>query len=1098
MGKQLETARAMGLTFILVALMLGVRPGWCQLTTTGTIEGTVRDTSGAVVPGASVTILSESTRLQTITKSNADGSFVMSGLAGGTYTVKVSKGGFQTYTETGIVLHPTQVATVNARMSVGKVTTQVTVKASAVQVQTATPEISSLVSEKQISTLPLNGRSYQGLSALMPGVANLAAGQSLGTGGFSTDNTMSVNGMGASGTLYTLDGIWNMNTGWMLQTTITPNPDEIQEVRVLQNNYSPKYTLMGANVVMLNTKSGTSSFHGGAWEYLRNDAFDARNFFAPTVPPLKWNIFGYDIGGPFFIPHHYNTGKRKTFFYLNEQWVRQDLGSVLQGATATQAMRNGTFNTPITNPLTGQSFPQSAPGQYQIPSALINPNSVAFLNALAPLPNNPGAGFLNYINLNPATLDQRDDEIKVDQDISPKLRLMAEYFDERQTQNLPAQEWAGQPFSSNAQVFTTQNQLAQIQLTQVLSPSMTNQTSIAMNNYVVNFGVAGITRTSQISGFTEQLPFHGYNSQWAPIAYLAGGWSPVGINSGFILHHASDLEDTVSDDWSWLRGKHFLQAGGVVLLGTKRQNINGNSAGSFGFTGQFTGNPIADLLLGDASSFNQTSTQVRYYAHYPLVSPYFVDQWKATRRLTITAGLRVNFMPWAHDQKGFEWAFDPTKFNPAQVPIVNPNGTITPTTNYNPLNGMIVNGSNGVPLNLTTAHEYYWLPSVGFAWDVFGNGRTALRGGYGITTERSATSSDCAQGCPANYPLIDNINLINPNFPNPVGAQAAPLTAINATTEDLTNLQAAQIQNYSLSIEHQFGSNWFASIAGAGDIARFLPVVANINQPLPFGAYDFNPIINTGTVSSAYFSPYQGYAGIGMDTSSGIAYWNALEVNLRHPIGHNVFFTAAYTWSHSLSNVVNGAYGYLSQGYQDPYAPGRDYGNSPLNIPQVFTTSLIYSLPWFQSAKGWERAVLGGWQYSDISTIQSGFSLTPGLATAHPGLATRANMVGAVSEPKTVNEWFNTGAFSAPAYGFYGNAAPGSISGPGIVDFDMAFYKNFRITERQTIQFRSEFFNIFNHTNFNGVQTAFGAGNYGQVTSTADPRILEFSLRYQF
>lgn len=529
MTTQTKSVNAVSWAFlILTAMALGIRSGWSQLTTTGAINGTVRDVSGAIVPGASITIINEGTHLETITKSNPYGSFVESGLPVGTYTIKVSKPGFQAYTETGIVIHPTQVATVNANMKVGQVTTQVNVTASAVQVQTATPEVSSLVSEKQISTLPLNGRSYQGLAALMPGVANLAPGTALGTGGFSTDNTMSINGMGASGTLYTLDGIWNMNTGWMLQTTITPNPDEIQEVRVLQNNYSPKYTLMGANVVMLDTKSGTASFHGGAWEYLRNDAFDARNFFAPTVPPLKWNIFGYDIGGPFVIPHLYNTGRQKTFFYLNEQWVRQDLGSVLQGATATQDMRNGIFNTSITNPLTGQPFPPTVPGQYQIPSSMINPNSVAFLNALAPLPNNPAAGFLNYINLNPATLDQRDDEVKVDQTISSKLRLMAEYFDEHQTQNLPAQEWASQPFSSNGQAFVTQNQLAQIQLTQMLSPSMNNETSVAMNNYVVNLGVTGTTETSQVPGFAERLPFHGYNSGWAPLVDFAGGWSPVG------------------------------------------------------------------------------------------------------------------------------------------------------------------------------------------------------------------------------------------------------------------------------------------------------------------------------------------------------------------------------------------------------------------------------------------------------------------------------------------------------------------------------------------------------------------------------------------
>lgn len=1095
-----QPVRLLGIVFLFCFILVFFPGTHClaQLATTGTISGTVGDPSGAAIPAAKVTATNTGTRTQATTQTNNDGSFVFSSLPVANYTVTVTKSGFQTYSTTGIDLHPGMVSNVRVVMHVGEVSTHVTVSAAAAQVQTSTSEVSSHIAEQQIGTLPLNGRSYQGLSALMPGVANLTPGQAQGPGGFATNNTMSINGMGASGTLYTLDGIWNMNTGWMLQTTITPNPDEIQEIRVLQNNYSPQYNLMGSNVVLIETKSGTRKFHGDAWEYLRNDKLDARNFFSPTVPSLKQNIFGYDVGGPFYIPGVYNTHKEKTFFYWNQQWMRQNAGSVLRGATPDGSMRNGTFSEPITDPGTGQLFPQTSPGVYQIPDTMISSNSLAFLSALAPLPNNPGGGFLNYLNTEPGILDQRDDEIKVDQNLSSKLRLMGEYFDERQTQKLPSQSWAGSPFNTNQQFFTTDNQLAQLQLTQTISSSMVNQTSIAMNNYVVSLDMTGTKLQSQVPGYTQNLPFHGFNSEFLPIVYFAGGWSPVGINSGFILHHASDLEDTLSDDWSWLRGNHYLRAGGVLLFGTKRQNINGNSAGSFSFNGQFTGNPIADFLLGDSASFSQASTQIRYYAHYPLVSPYFEDQWKATRRLTFSAGVRMLFMPWAHDQRGFEPAFEPAKFNPAQAPIVNPDGTITPTPNFNPINGMIFNGENGVPLNLTTAHQYYWAPSAGFAWDVFGDGRTALRGGYGISYNRSATSSDCGQACPANYPLIDNITLINANFPNPIGAQAAPLTVRGLSTEDLANLEAMQVQSFSLSLQRQFGANWFVSVAGAGDIAHHVGLTANINQPLPGGGFDFNPAINTGTVSSAFYAPYQGYGGINMFTSSGNAYWDALEINLRHPIGHNLFLTAAYTWSHNLSNAISGQYGYSASGLQNPYAPGSNYGNSPLNVPQVFTTSLIYRLPWFQHGTGWKGNVLGGWKFSDISTIQSGFSLTPGLAIAHAGLANRPNAIGPVTGPKTLDQWFNTNAFAAPSYGFYGNASPGSIGGPGVINFDMALYKDFHINERNTIQFRSEFFNVFNHTNFSGVSTSYGSGSYGQVNGARDPRILEFALRYQF
>ncbi|MGH9452889.1 MAG: carboxypeptidase regulatory-like domain-containing protein, partial [Terriglobia bacterium] len=513
----------------LFALLLTSPSSWAQVTTAGTITGTVVDASGAVVPQATVTVTNQSTNAQSKTLTNADGGFVVAGLTPGTYGLKVSKEGFVTFAESAIALHPTQVITVNPTLKVGQVTTEVSVVASAVQVQTTTPDISNQVSEKQVSTLPLNGRNYQSLSALMPGVTNTSPDTALNQGGFLTSNVMSVNGMGISGTQYYLDGIWNENTGNMTQTTVTPNPDTIQEVRVLANNFGVQYSLNGANNVILETKTGTQSFHGSAFEYLRNDAFDARNFFSPTTPPLRQNIFGYTIGGPVYIPHHYNSNKDKTFFFWSQQWTRQDVGSVVQGADPTPAQRAGSFNTPITNPLTGQLFPQTAPGQYQIPTSMLNSSSLALLSALAPPPNNSGAGFLNYINLNPAINNTRDDEIRVDHNFTDKVRLMAEYLDERQTNGNPYDTFLGSPYNTNTNPVTTQNQLAQIQLTATLTPTMVNTTSIAMNNYVVSLAAAGIWQRSQIPGFKEVLPFeNGFGTNRLPQITFSGGWAPLG------------------------------------------------------------------------------------------------------------------------------------------------------------------------------------------------------------------------------------------------------------------------------------------------------------------------------------------------------------------------------------------------------------------------------------------------------------------------------------------------------------------------------------------------------------------------------------------
>ena len=992
-------------------------------------------------------------------------------------------------------------------------TSQVSVVASAAQVQTTTGEVANEVSGTQAATLPLNGRNYQSLpAALMPGVTNLSPDTALGQGGFLTSSVMSVNGMGLSGTQFYLDGIWNMNSGDMDQTTITPNPDTIEEVRVLQNNYSVQYTLTGANTVLLETKSGTSTFHGSAFEYLRNDALNARNFFSPTVPALKQNIFGYTLGGPLYIPGHYNTNKQRTFFFWSQQWVDQHTASTVRGADPTSAMRTGDFSAlctsgftagicntasqQLTNPATGLPYLNNNIAS----TSTLNPNSLALLNALAPPPNN-GTGFLNYINLTPTINTQRDDEIKVDHNFSSKLRLMAEYLDERQWNRNSYDNFLGSPYTTHTDPIQTQNQLAQIQLTATLSPSMVNTASISMNNLVINLELAGTYLVSQVPGFQETLPYAGaIGSNRLPQITFSGGYAPLGIDDSLPIPHASDLEDTFSDNWSWLRGKHYLQAGVTLLWGTKRQRNNQPTDGAWSFTGQFTGNPIADYLIGDAATFVQNNEAPEMYIHYVIDSPYIQDQWKATRRLTLTGGLRWIWEPLSDGQPAFKSMFDPAFYTPSEAPIVNPDGTITPTPGYNPLNGVIINGVNGIPDNFSTAHEYYWSPSFGFAWDVFGNGKTSLRGGYGVNYQNTF-HADCSGGCNVNPPFARNLTLIAPSFPNPIGALATPPSAPTfGAGDDLKGLQAPPIQNYSLSLEHQFASDWLVSIAGAGNIGHHFSQTYNINQPLPDAPYDYNPIINSGTVFPYLYSPYQGYGAIDWYTANGNTYWNALEISLRHPVGHNLFLNVSYTWQHGLSDTRGTVLYGEEGGPQDVYHPRNDYGSSNVNTPQILSFSYIWNLPWYRHVRGLKGTALGGWKYSGVTTIQSGFSLDPGLSIAFQGLATRSDRVSgqSIQGPKTVAEWFNTAAFEAPQPGYFGNAGPGTILGPGVVNFDMAFYKDFRIKERHTIEFRAELFNIFNIANFSGVSTAFGSGNYGQVTSALDPRIAEFALRYQF
>jgi hypothetical protein len=458
-----------------------------QLSTTGTINGTVVDQSGAAVAGARVSMTQVETNTVTDSVSNSSGSFFQVGLNSGHYVVTVSMAGFATYRETSIYLEPTGTYTVNAVLKPSSVATTVTVTATEVQVETITPEVSSTVSGMEAEALPLNGRNYEGLGALMPGVVNAGVGTAMGSGGYGTTNSLNINGQGTIGSLYILDGVWNFDTVEHNQNTIMPNPDEISEIKVLQNDYSTKYDLIGTGVVVIQTKSGGDTYHGGGWEFLRNTFLDSRNFFVPAsqgISPEEWNIFGWNLGGPLGIPKV--GGIKKTYFYFNNQYIRQKQEGVVTGASPTATMRGigtsgsnslfpGTSASPITggggpygvafltdptlpaghcNSVTNDSscFQQDASGNWIVPASRIDHNALSYLNTMANLPNNQTTAFNNYVNTGPALNLQMDTLAKVDHEFSPKLRLSGEWNIENNNAQNPNFSRMGSPFSTNVKL----------------------------------------------------------------------------------------------------------------------------------------------------------------------------------------------------------------------------------------------------------------------------------------------------------------------------------------------------------------------------------------------------------------------------------------------------------------------------------------------------------------------------------------------------------------------------------------------------------------------------------------------------------------------
>ena len=948
----------------------------------------------------------------------------------------------------------------NGVLAVGAITQNVTVEAVSTEVQTTTPEISADVSSEEVSTLPMNGRNYQALAVMMPGVTNLQQGSAMTTGGRSTNSQLSINGLDVSRSFYVLDGVWNENTGNMSQTSVVPNPDSIEEVRVLQNNFSAQYSLMGSSVILAQTKSGTANWHGTAWEFLRNNDLNSKPYFSTSIPSYHQNIFGYNASGPVYIPHVYNTDKKRTFFFWDEQFVILHTPNQATSTVPTALQASGCFASPIKDPTTGTLFPfgtGNCPAtSYQIPSTRINASSAAYLKALYPAPNYSLTGSTtNYINQKAQITDQRDDEIKIDHNFTSKYHALAEYLDEYQEYAQNTESPGTTPISSETDF--THNKLAQVSLTQTLTPNMINTTSVAMNIFLLNLTLVGITDISQVPGFTEAFFYpNGTYSTRTPVVSFTGGMAGQGIQAARPIPHASDLDDTLTDNWSWLKGKHYLTAGITFVWNTKRQVSGQQTNGSLAFNGNSTkpstgsvqqDDSLADMLLGYVGTFSQASNAPHGDMHDFSWSPYVEDQFKLTKNLNFTVGLRIYHLPLPYGVPNSEtnWGAGVNAASPysnpsyvaANAPTVNEFSGATnlkyPAT-YS--NGMLYNSgsSTGLPVNFSNKHIWYFGPDAGFAWDIFGDGKTSLRGGFGMSYTRIFTNQDCSFSCIANPPVFSNQNLSNLAFPSTTtwditkaGGAANTESVISVTAADY-NIQASPVASYSLGIQHEFPMNIVASVVGAGSRIQHMVGTWNWNQAPYYSTggvnYDYNPLISANPANgnkgdnSAYWAPYQGFSSINAMSTRLWQEWNGLEAQVKHPVTKSLYLAAAYTWSHDTSN----------NGVADPYNLSRFHGNaSGLNFPQSFAITLLYELPFYRnSGNEFQKLVLGGWRLNDITTFRSGGSITPGVSFSNSGLTNRPFVVAGTSTngPKTwktgsTQQWFNAAAYVNPAHDPY-------------------------------------------------------------------------------
>jgi hypothetical protein len=587
---------------------------------------------------------------------------------------------------------------------------------------------------------------------------------------------------------------------------------------------------------------------------------------------------------------------------------------------------------------------------------------------------------------------------------------------------------------------------------------------------------------------------------------------------------SSDGEGIASDDVSWVKGDHVLQTGALYIFGVKRQTAFATPEGAFTFTGVHTGDPAADYLLGLNATYSQVNTQRRVNGHYRQGEAYVQDEWRVTRRLTLNLGLRWQYFSSDTASGDQVTGFSPALYNPAQAPVVKVNGSLVVNSALVPLNsgdqpanllnGIIFAGQNGVPSGFYIPKKTNFGPRLGFAYDLSGNGTTSIRGGYAIGHSRDAlVQLNAAYG--QNPPYVQSANIINSLLSDGTAGTTQAPTTQGLNIEPLT-FTPVQLHTYSLTLEHQLAPSTVAQIAYAGSLGRHLEATGfNTNFPLPVAtpslstclkgqapssSYNFDPCINAGLASANYTVPYQGYSTINTEYDEGSSNYNSLQAGLVYKVKGNQV-NLAYTYSKALGTIgTHTAGGGTPVGavFQNPRNVSAEYGPPDFDFTHDFTATWVYNIPLFQHGSKPVAWTLGNWSFAGLALFQSGFALSPGIATSTAGEAIRPNQVAPLQRLHKLNQWFSTNSFAAPAYGFFGNAANGTIRGPDQTSFNVALYKAFPVTESLALQFRVEAFNVANHPNFTGVSTSVGSGTYGEVTSASDPRILELALKLVF
>jgi len=1101
----------------------------CAFAQNATVVGTVTDPSGSVVPNAAIAITNVETGIVRSVNSNDAGQYLVPNLQIGHYNLKVEAKGFKTEERTGLVLNVEDRSRVDFALKVGSASENVTVEANAVKVQSETGEMSSVITGQQVSQLATNGRSVLSLYNLTTGASSLQAD----TGSItpvSGDNAVSFNGGRVSQSLMMIDGGENLDRGGT-GVTVMPSIDSIAEFRIQTSAYSAEYGLASAASIPLSIKSGTKTLHASAWEFNRNNAFQARDFTHPkgtsTPAELRLNNFGFNVGGP--LPMWKDS--HPTFFFFNMEWRRLIQGATLNTTVPLSSTYGGDFNgsglTPRTpcdtllsaseqarfaaagapvstcdasgNVTTARFFPGNA-----IPQALLSPDAQSLLFdaqsadgsivGIFPKETVIDNGVPKFKGGTAPLTTVREELVRVDHQFSSKFSVFGHFIAEQIAQGFPTTQWSGDNVPTVANTMGNPSYSGVVHTTQIIGSTLLNEIAFNYNGNRINIIPNGIVSAPDTFGFNRI--FSGENAlNRIPSIALSGGanytsnWTPW-------INKADDYQ--IRDDVSWTKGSHQFKFGGSWALYSKIQDIFTNTQGNFSFNGRYTGDSFTDFLLGYAQGYNEAAIKDNGTYKNLSVAAYLQDNWRVNNRLTLNLGLRWDGIPHTYEANHRLSDFYPSRYNPALAAVFDPTNpnvidpVATPAGAFstNPAipgvllytNGLGIDGVGNTPKGLVQNHWGTFGPRLGFAYDVTGGGKTVIRGGFGVSYDRIQGNDMYNAGGNVPFsstPSVNDVFLDNPK--QLIGGTNAtisiPVVPAGISGSAFADNTPPVTYQYNGGLQQQLGTRAVFEASYVGAQHRRLNVYQEINLP----DQSLLPALQANQSNLNNLLPFKGYRGIRLSENVAEGSYNSFQTSVRGQLIKDLNLQIGYTLSRSEDPTTGTGSGADLQNVSNPYLGWKyDQGPSLFDRTHVAFVNFVYDLPVFRnSSSHFAKGVLGGWQISGIVTAQTGapLNLTVGQQNAcsvvfNCGGLNRPNVNGQIRYVKDfVNgqfRWFDPTSFSLPTAGTFGNLPHNALRGPGRQNWNLSLFKTFTFTERMKFELRAESFNTWNHLQYGG------------------------------